>query len=123
MENTVVIKLIAFLNDMAEKSKKGFIPFSKLTEDKEDEAGIIYDDSTPLECRYGCQTTYPAVCDCIVDDEHSDIISTWDDIFAKYGFTVQIVEDDEETWMEVSSEEDSNFSIVVENGKWYNGCY
>lgn len=122
--DTKTIQFIAFLNEMAELSKRGFTSFSSLTEVPEEQAGILYDGTNPTALS-GTQTKYPVICDCVVDEQHLDIVSTWNDIFGPYGMDIAVVEDadGDSIWLEANSFEDPNFSIVVENGNWYNSVY
>lgn len=128
--NTQTVKFIGFLNMLAEKSENGIRPFSTAT--AQDKDGLLYDDKNPIEIgepmRLGgtidedipVDSSYPLVADSIIDEQHHDIITTWTQDYAVDGIAVVVMAGDGEPWISVTSEDDDDFSIVVENGIWYN---
>lgn len=128
--NTQTVKFIGFLNMLAEKSENGIRPFSTAT--AQDKDGLLYDDKNPIEIREPMRldgtidedipvdSSYPLVADSIIDEQHHDIITTWTQDYAVDGIEVVVMAGDGEPWISVTSEDDDDFSIVVENGIWYN---
>ena len=112
--NTQTVTFIGFLNMLAEKSENGIHPFSTAT--AQDEDGLLYDDENPIEIG----SSYPLVANSIIDEQHHDIIATWTRDYAADGINVVVMAGDGEAWISVTSENDDDFSIVVENGIWYN---
>lgn len=118
--DTNVLKAIGFLNEMAEESKFGFKPFSSLKEEDYDTRGILFDDTVYTKRASG-QIVYPdVIADYVLDENHHDIVSTWQDILnSTCGLNVAVVKQtDEELWLEVTSEDDESLSISVEDGQW-----
>lgn len=66
------IKFISLLNQLAEKSKNGYIPFSKAT--AKNKNCILYDDESTYS------NGHPIVCDTCIDEIHHDIIDTYNEI-------------------------------------------
>lgn len=126
--NTQTVKFIGFLNMLAEKSENGIRPFSTAT--AQDKDGLLYDDESPIEIgelvRLGdtevpSDSSYPLVADSIIDEQHHDIITTWTQDYAVDGINVLVMAGgDGNPWVSVTSDEDDDFSIVVEDGRWYN---
>ena len=124
--NTQTVTFIGFLNMLAEKSKNGICPFSTAT--AQDKEGLLYDDKNPIEDGESMQldedipaaSPYSLVANSLIDELHHDIISTWTQIYAAYRINVVAMVGDGEPWISVTSDEDDDFYIVVENGAWYN---
>jgi hypothetical protein len=130
--NTQTVKFIGFLNMLAEKSENGIHPISTAT--AQDKDGLLYDDERPIEIGEPiflndndnddddilADSSYPLVADCLIDREHRDIISTWTQDYAVDGINVVVMAGDGAPWVSVTSDKDDDFSIVVENGIWYN---
>lgn len=117
--DTRALKAIGFLNEMAEESKFGFKPFSKL-KGEDNTRGILFDDTVCVKRATG-QIVYPdVIADFVLDENHHDIVSTWQDILNNTcGLNVAVVEQtDGELWLEVTSEDDESLSISVEDGQW-----
>lgn len=117
--DTRALKAIGFLNEMAEESKFGFKPFSKL-KGEDNTRGILFDDTVCVKRATG-QIVYPdVIADFVLDENHHDIVSTWQDVLNNAcGLNVVVVEEtDGELWLEVTSENDESLSISVENGQW-----
>lgn len=115
-----ILKAVGFLNEMAEESKFGFKPFSKLKEEDCDTRGILFDD-TVCSKRAGGQIVYPdVIADYVLDENHHDVVSTWQDTLnGTCGLNVVVVEEtDGELWLEVTSDDDESLSISVEDGQW-----
>lgn len=112
--NTQTVTFIGFLNMLAEMSKNGIRPFSTATAQEQD--GLLYDDKNPIEIGY----SYPLVASSIIDELHHDILATWTRDYAVDGINVVVMAGDGEPWVSITSENDDYFSIVVENGIWYN---
>lgn len=118
--DTNILKAIGFLNEMAEESKFGFKPFSSLKEEDDDARGIFFDD-TVCSKRASGQIVYPdVIADYVLDENHHDIVSTWQNILnSTCGLNVAVVEQtDGELWLEVTSEDDESLSISIEDGQW-----
>lgn len=122
--DTRALKAIGFLNEMAEESKFGFKPFSKL-KGEDNTRGILFDDTVCVKRATG-QIVYPdVIADFVLDENHHDIVSTWQDVLnGRYGLNVVVVEqDDGEMWLELTSEDDEPLSITVNHGQWYNDTW
>lgn len=118
--DTSILKAISFLNEMAEESKFGFKPFSSLKEEDGETRGILFDDTVYTKRASG-QIVYPdVIADYVLDENHHDIVSTWQDILnSTCGLNVAVIEQtDGELWLEVTSEDDESLSISIENGQW-----
>lgn len=118
--DTSILKAIGFLNEMAEESKFGFKPFSSLKEEDDDTRGILFDD-TVCSKRASGQIVYPdVIADYVLDENHHDVVSTWQDILnSTCELNVAVVEQtDGELWLEVTSEDDESLSISIEDGQW-----
>ena len=118
--DTNILKAIGFLNEMAEKSKFGFKPFSSLKEDDDDTRGILFDD-TVCSKRASGQIVYPdVIADYVLDENHHDVVSTWQDVLnIACGLNVAVIEQaDGELWLEVTIDDDESLSISVEDGQW-----
>lgn len=118
--DTNILKAIGFLNEMAEESKFGFKPFSSLKEDDDDTRGILFDDTVYTKRASG-QIVYPdVIADYVLDENHHDIVSTWQDVLnIACGLNVAVIEQaDGELWLEVISDDDESLSISVEDGQW-----
>mgnify|MGYP007100872873 CR=1 FL=1 len=89
------IKFISLLNELAEKTKNGYIPFSKATSENID--CILYDETETYS------NGYPIILDTCMDEIHHDIIDTEDD----------------EPFINITSKYDKDVNIVVESGRWY----
>lgn len=90
------IKFISLLNQLAEKSKNGYIPFSKAT--AKNKNCILYDDESTYS------NGHPIVCDTCIDEIHHDIIDTYEG---------------EESFINITCKYDTSINIVVDNGTWY----
>ena len=106
------IRFISVLNQLAEKTKNGYIPFSQAT--AEDTNCIMYDDTTKYS------NGYPIILDAFIDENHHDIIDTYNNIYAQKGIIIRLVIVDEEPFVNITSEYNQNIDIVIEGGKWYN---
>ena len=114
--NTETVKFIGFLNMMASMSKNGIRPFSTAT--ALDEENLLYDDKNPIKTEKE-MTPYPLISDCIVDENHHDIISTFTKDYAAKGVNVvAMIGDSGNPFVSITSECD-DFCVVVENGDWY----
>ncbi len=106
------IRFIDMLNQLAEASKLGFIPFSQYTEEKDKEpfAGIIYIDEEGSD--YG-----KIILDMCVDRNHHDWISTYNDYVDGIQYHARVINEDGEFFIDVTGEQ--NMCIAIENGRWY----
>lgn len=121
--NMVYVKIIGFLNEMAERSRYGFKALSGLTEDDKGFKGIIYDDRTSVQKEI--QTLYKAIRSSSKEIISNPImrIETWNDIWDCYGVEVTIVKQDFDVWMEVRQISDKSFKAIVKDGRWCNEMY
>lgn len=114
--NVTTIRFISLLNDLAEYSKGGYIGFSKYRYDtiKSIDAGIIFDDAEGPN--YG-----KIIADICVDENHHDIVSTYDQIYGNdCDIRVRSEESDDgviDYWIDVTGI--NGLCIVIENGRWY----
>lgn len=106
MINVDTIKLIWFLDELAKRSKIGIYPFSTATSEQEN--GLLYDDERPID-EAPHYATYPLIAPYIIGDEHYDID----------GIKVIVHKDEDGAYVSVTSRNDAEFYIVIENGSWY----
>ena len=115
MINVETIKFIKMLDELAQLSLKGVVPFEKATKETCGEK-IFYDTKT-VDGEAGYRIVLDA---CVIDDPqcyHRDIISYYDSDSMEYTARVMI---DEESNPYVSVELlISGDTIVIENGSWY----
>ena len=118
--DTSILKAIGFLNEMAEESKFGFKPFSSLKEEDDDTRGILFNDTVCLKRASGQIVCPDVIADYVLEKNHHDIVSTWQDILnSTCGLNVAVVKQtDGELWLEVTSDDDESLSISVEDGQW-----
>lgn len=109
MLNFQTIEFIGLLNELAEKTKVGFFPFSKATAEQED--GILYDDKNK-----GNNGKYPVIANYSMNELHHDIISLYSD--EDYGAVINAVVDNEEPYIIITFEA-NDMVIIVEGGRWY----
>ena len=117
------VAFISFLNDLARDSRHGIHPFSTAT--NQDKEWLLYDDENPIRVWNDGDTSYPLVADCLIDELHHDIISTWTDIWAEDGIQVAVMVEkmngnENEPVICVTAKNDDDFYIVVHDGIWYN---
>lgn len=120
------VAFISFLNDLARDSRHGIRPFSTAT--NQDKEWLLYDDENPIRVWNDgdySQTSYPLVADCLIDELHHDIISTWTDIWAEDGVQVTVMVEkmdgnENEPAICVTTKNDDDFHIAVHDGIWYN---
>lgn len=99
------ITLICFLDELAKRSRIGIYPFSIATSEQEN--GLLYDDERPIdEALY--HTKYPLVAPYITDDEHYNID----------GIEAIVHKEVNDVYVSVTSRNDPDFYIVIENGRW-----
>lgn len=111
MINTETIQFIALLNELAEKSKNGIHPFSTVANQPKE--CLLYDDSQVF------QGVHPLVADYMVDDGHDDIILTYTEMYDEEGMVIGVYVEDDEAYVSVTSRNDPDFCIVIEDGIWY----
>ena len=104
MLNFQTIEFIGLLNELAEKTKVGFFPFSKATAEQED--GILYDDKN---------RKYPVIANYSINELHHDIISLYSD--ENYSVIINAVVDNEEPYIIITFES-NDMMIIVEEGRW-----
>lgn len=105
------IKFISLLNQLAEKSKNGYIPFSKAT--AKNKNCILYDDESTYS------NGHPIVCDTCIDEIHHDIIDTYNEIYDPEGIVIRLVIEGEGSFINITCKYDTSINIVVDNGTWY----
>lgn len=105
------IKFISLLNQLAEKSKNGYIPFLKAT--AKNKNCILYDDESTYS------NGHPIVCDTCIDEIHHDIIDTYNEIYDPEGIVIRLVIEGEESFINITCKYDTSINIVVDNGTWY----
>lgn len=122
MVNRRTVELIGYLNELAEEIEDGIRPFSTAT--PQDKDGLWYNDENPIEIdedNGDTYASYPLIANYFVDELHHDIVSTWTDDWRIEGieFSV-IIENDNEPFICVTSKEDDEFYIMIQNGVWRN---
>lgn len=113
------VAFIATLNELAERSRKGIVPFSSASFNDFD--GLLYDDSRPLIDNDDDMQLYPLVRDVNTSSGKYDVVSTYTDDYSKKGINIVVaVFDDGRAFVRITSVERLNESgIIVENGNWY----
>ena len=114
MVNTDTIKFIYLLKSLSSKSEKGFFPFSK-TNSKPDKGGILYDDLTKFS------DGHPIIADCLVDELHHDVISTYSSLYEEQGIIMRVNfdEDNGNAFVKITSKNNQDFCLIIEDGKWH----
>ncbi len=119
-----VLWVISDRDDLVNGSSHGIYPFSEYHKHN-DKAALYYDDEKPMYEEDGT-VRYPVVRDCLVDDCHHDIISTYGSVEEDYTVTVyaEKFQGGIEIEMVVSAGEDDFFernSIIycISDGKYY----
>lgn len=132
------LRFLEILNTLAEKTKTGIVPFSKVHSDYYDEDGnyvnayacinnkmidcdncIIYDDkhetTDMIFKETGCRA-YPVISIACVAVDHHDIVSLYSDT---YNCDVEVViSKTEKPYIRVQGD-DMDDCICIEDGKWY----
>ena len=120
--NIETIQFIGVLNHLAESSKNGFKPFSDVHENDPDI--LVYDDKDPIKIvntPYDSFTKYPLVADYLAGMDHHDIISTYTNMWKSDGIRIcVIICEDSDPFIQITSDLDNDFCIVVEHGIWHN---
>ena len=115
MINVETIKFVRMLNELAELTKKGIVPFEEANQENRNDK--VFYDSNAIDGEEGYKVVLDA---CIVDDPqwyHHDIISYYDSHSLEYQVRVII---DEESMPYISVKLIiSGDIIVIENGSWY----
>ena len=130
MIDTETVKYIGELNRLARRSENGIYPFSTAT--KEQMYGLLYDDRKPLReggsAQFGDTTIvfddcYPLIADCLIDDEHHDIISTYTQMYDADDIVIGVMagamDEEGEAWIAVTSNDNPDLNIVIKDGVWY----
>lgn len=109
-----VLDLMCIVEDLKDRSSKGFIPFSSVTIDNKLEFSdyIIFNDNSPSQA-----DDFFIVADMVVDEIHHDVVSYEelpDGLFA----IVRRDEEDGSYYIEISSI-DSDGVFIIENGEFY----
>lgn len=104
-----IIRLIGALDDLAQKSARGFVDFETYAAACDSHAGVIYD-----------KRNMRIVLDCVCDEGHSDIVSYYDDVFS--GLVMRVCEQDGEFYIDVEFPGGLTW-IVIEDGRWRVGAY
>lgn len=110
------LRFIEMLQELAEATTAGFLPFSK-TKD-EDFRGITYDDCMGAR-RNSYRLEYPVVLASIFDGESQEITVPYDDYVPEEKYTVRAVCESNNWWVEIAIENESKKRIIVEDGKWF----
>lgn len=113
------VAFVATLNELAERSRKGIVPFSGASFNDFD--GLLYDDSRPLIDDDDDVQLYPLVRDVDTSSGKYDIVSTYTDDYLEKGIDIIVaVFDNGYTFVYATSVGRLNESgIIVENGNWY----
>ena len=111
--NIQTVKFMKMLDELAELTTDEFTAFENLTQEQiEGECGIIYDKNNRNE-NGGCRV----VLDLLIDENHHDIISYFEDYCDCGTYSVGVMDEDEDDlWIQVDIDGES---IVVEKGVWY----
>jgi hypothetical protein len=124
MNITDVLWVISDRDDLVNGSSHGIYPFSEYHKHN-DRAALYYDDKDPTYEDDGT-IRYPVVLDCIVDEYHHDIISTYGRVDEDYTVTVyaEKFQGRVEVCMVVEANEDSIFKrnaiiYCISNGQYY----
>lgn len=124
MINTDTIKFIAFLDELAGSSENGIYPFSTATNEQKN--GLLYDDKRPIykalhNDKLDNDDKYTLIADCLIDNEHHDVISTYTQMYDADDIVIEVVVNEEENdvYVSVTSRNDPDFCIVIEDGRWY----
>lgn len=115
--STQTVAFIGFLNRLAMESRYGIHPFSTAT--KQDTKGLLYDDKNPIQPSYSSSLVYPLISNCLIDENHHDVISTWTDGWLEEGIQVAVSVDCDGACVEVTAKDDPSFYIIVNNGVWF----
>ena len=120
--DTEAVKFIGLLNRFAYTGRDGIKPFSKMQE--YDPGALLYDDENPIEIfdsPYDSFAKYPLVADYLIDECHHDIITTYTNMWSSDGIRIcVIIREDSDPFIQITSDMDNDFCIVVEHGIWYN---
>ena len=130
MIDTETVKFIGELNRLAWRSENGIYPFSTATKDQM--YGLLYDDRKPLReggsAKLGDTTIvfddcYPLIADCLIDNEHHDIISTYTQMYDADDIVIGVMtgamDEEGEAWIAVTSKDNPDLNIVIKDGVWY----
>lgn len=113
--NIQTVKFMKMLDELAELTTDEFTAFENLTQEQiEGECGIIYDQNNCNE-----NGGYKVVLDMLIDEDHHDIFSYFEDYCDCDGYMVSVMEDEDDPadkWIQVDIDGES---IVVEKGVWY----
>lgn len=113
--NIQTVKFMKMLEELAELTTDEFTAFEDLTQEQiEGECGIIFDQKNRNE-----NGGYRVVLDMLIDEDRHDIFSYFEDYCDCEGYSVSVMEDEEnpdDKWIQVDIDGES---IVVENGVWY----
>lgn len=117
-----MIVFMGMINELIQKSKQGYVPFSKVTSDFHPE-GIIYDDSHIDERESSNDSMcYEIILDCVVDECHHDIVSTYDDYCEDNRISVRACHDitNDSFYVEIIVRESGEgVYIFIENGEFF----
>ena len=113
--NLQTVKFMKMLDELAELTTDAFTEFGDMTQEQlEGECGIIYDKNNSNE-----NGGYKVVLDILIDENHHDILSYFEDYCDCEGYSVSVMEDEEnpaDKWIQVEIDGEG---IIVENGVWY----
>ena len=121
------VKFVAYLNELAEMSKKGFFPFSRCNVENRDEwhGGIVYVDD-PQDGKLAGLEVNDVAATVVTGAADHDVTNGYGSIFADLcGYNckaaVQLPQEGEQDAPAVciSFEDDGNTTFVVEGGEWY----
>lgn len=127
MLDVSMIRFLCMIQELAHRSKIGIVPFSELK--STDRPYLIYDDKKPDDRNGDGVIYYPVVLDCIVDAEHHDVVSTYNDLLRQPeyvgDYSVSVVRDtvtgeDLHCIVEVVDEDNNGYvSIYIADGDWF----
>lgn len=121
--NLETVKFINDLNQLAEQSQYGILPFSTFNDWEERRNYLFYDDESPKKIDSNL-ISYPLISSFYIDELHHNIVSTWTSDYNGLApialeFVVHIDKEEEAPYIAIKSEEDESFYIVIEGGQWY----
>lgn len=123
------VKLVAYLNSLAEMTKNGFFPFSECEEGNREiwREAVVYIDE-PNDGRFAELEVGDVTADVVVDECHHDVISGYGALFTGlcgYNCQVKVRQSDENKQVDpsicITFEDPDKTMFVVEGGTWYMG--
>lgn len=115
------LHFLEMIQELAEATAAGFLPFSKAKNDNF--RGITYNDCMGTR-RNSYRVEYPVVLasifgQSILNGESLEITVPYDDYVPEEKYTVRAVCENDNWWVEIAIENESKKLIIVEDGKWF----